>query len=178
MNNNKPFDFMTVLKEKGIISSSGENTTRTKPRSTTLGKLFKDILEELATDPERKKPTYGEPSEVHNEKYEDDYYDLENEALNASIAKDEKLLKKEAAKKHKVEMLRQEAISAAKKKKEAERLQQEYNDNSDLLRQEKQALKDKQVAMRQYSKLLHKDKSSLRQAFVFTEILSKPVSLR
>lgn len=166
-----------MLEEKGIISSGSKSIKPNSQKTPTLGSLFKNIIEELTRDPEQRK----EPPAASFSWDDDDSHesftaaDTETEVVKSDH--NSRRLKEEETHRQMKENNLREARNIAEKKREERAREVWQKKEETILEQEKHALEEKSASITNYSALL-REKSSLRQAFVLTEILSKPVGLR
>ena len=172
MKNKHSFDFMDLLEEKGFLSSGKPDSTRETPQ--TLGRLFKDLLKELTTDPEIKEKTQK------NYKIEET-----TSKTSTSSATDKRSAKSlESERKHaSAEALRQEQAirirneDIEKRREVIQRQREMQAQKQKHLDQEEAELAAKLQHNLTISTILSQ-RSTLKQAFILSEIIAKPLGLK
>ena len=172
----KSVDLLDLLKEKGIISSSNKSSTHSQNKPVTFGSFFSELVKEMTTDPDisekrsriEEEQELEHPDLLHESKRQEDEV-----SLNEDV-EDQRKRRQTEFNKNEMKLRQKENRKKARNKlEEDKRLKQEQ----DCLEEARNELEAKRLQTHRVVDLL-KNKSSLKQAFVISEILSKPLGLK
>ena len=172
----KSADLLDLLKEKGIISSSNKSSTNSQNKPVTFGSFFSELVKEITTDPEisEKRSRIEEEHELkHSDLLHESKLQEDEVSLNEDVEDQRKRRQTEFNKNEMKLRQREDRKKARNKLEEDKRLKQEQ----DSLEEARSDLEAKRLKTHRVVDLL-KNKSSLKQAFVINEILSKPLGLK
>ena len=173
MKNNQDFNFRDLLEEKGFIPSGKSRSDGEKPAS--FGNLFKTLLQELATDPELNKK--NEDTDINNRKeiIPDSPQATPGRHNTQNLENQRKKSSAEARRHEQGIRIRNEEI---KKREEAEqRRAAKIAENQRRLEKEEEALAARLQHNLTIAAIL-KQPTTLKQAFILSEIITKPLGLR
>ncbi len=172
----KSADFLDLLKEKGIISSSNKSSTHSEKKPAKLGSLFSELIKEMTTDPEiREKRSRIE--EEQEPEYYDSLYKEKQQEDEVSLHEDVEVQRKRRQTEFNINEMK------LRQKEERKNTQKKFDEEIRLKKEQEHLEKVKSeleaIKLQKHSVIdILQNKSSLRQAFVINEILSKPLGLK